>query len=436
MDKSPMHVLLIGSGGREHALAWKLKQSPRIGKLYIAPGNGGTERLGENVPIVATDIEKLAAFASEKKIALTIVGPDDPLALGVVDLFRARKLRIFGPTKAAARIESSKSFAKKLMQDAKIPTAQFKAFDSHTTALAYVHAHGVPVVIKASGLSLGKGVYICKTMEEAESSLKAVMVDMVHGEAGREVVIEDFLEGPEVSVHVLSDALNQLVFPSSQDHKPALDGDEGNMTGGMGTIAPVPFVSTELMGTIERSVVRPALDAMLKSGAQFEGLLYPGLKITNDGPKVLEFNARFGDPETQVYMRLLKSDLLDLLEACVDHTLGNLLSKVEWVRGFAANIVLASGGYPDSYKKGFPITGIDEAEAMEGIVVFHAGTAFKDGSLVTNGGRVLGVSALGGTPKDAIDKAYAAVQKIHFEGMHYRKDIGAKAASFYDSVRI
>jgi len=429
-------VLIVGSGGREHALAWKLKQSPRIGKLYIAPGNGGTNALGENVAIEATDIENLARFAEKKNIALTVVGPDDPLALGIVDFFRGRKLRVFGPTKAAAQIEASKAFSKKLMEGAKIPTAQFKIFSAHASALAYLRVHNAPIVIKASGLSLGKGVYVCMTMAEAEAALKALMVDLVHGEAGKEVVIEDFLDGPEISIHVLTDSFSSLIFPASQDHKRALDNDEGKNTGGMGVIAPIPWVSPELSRNIERAIVQPTLQALFKSGAQFDGLLYPGLKITNEGAKVLEFNARFGDPETQVYMRLLKNDLLDLLEACVDRTLSNLISKVEWARGYAANIVLTSDGYPDAYQKGFPITGIQDAEAMEDIVVFHAGTKREDETLVTNGGRVLGVSAFASNPKDAIGKAYAAVQKIHFEGMHYRKDIGAKIISYYDSVRL
>lgn len=422
-------VLIIGGGGREHALAWKLKQSPRIGKLYIAPGNGGTLALGENVPIGAMEFEKLADFAREKNVGLTIVGPDDPLAGGIVDFFRDRGLRIFGPTKETAKMESSKAFAKQLMQDGKIPTAGFKVFTSYTAAAAFVQAHGAPIVVKASGLALGKGVYVCKTIEEAEAALREIIVEKVHKDAGDEVVIEDFLDGPEVSIHMLTDSVTHLVFPPAQDHKRALDNDEGKNTGGMGTIAPVPWMTPKMMASVESEIIRPTFEALLDRGIQFTGLLFPGLKMTLDGPKVLEFNARFGDPETQVYMRLLKSDLLDALEACADGWLTGKNISLEWEKGFAANVVLASGGYPDAYKKGFPITGIDEAEKIPGVTIFHAGTMIENvsQSLVTNGGRVLGVSAVGDTLKAALDRAYEAVGKIHFEGMQFRRDIGAKS---------
>lgn len=419
-------VLIIGGGGREYALAWKLKQSSRIGKLYVAPGNGGTRMIAENVAIGVMEFEKLSAFASEKKIALTVVGPDDPLAAGIVDFFRARGLRIFGPTKDAAQIESSKVFSKQLMQEKKIPTAAFKVFNSYAAASADVHARGAPIVVKASGLALGKGVYVCKTVEEADQALREIMIDKVHKDAGNEVVIEEYLEGPEISTHALSDGLTHLFFPPAQDHKPALDNDEGKNTGGMGVVAPISWVTPEMLAGIESHVVGPTLEALLARGIQFTGLLYPGLKITLDGPKVLEFNARFGDPETQVYMRLLKSDLLDALEACADGTLAERHIKLDWNKGFAANIVLASGGYPDAYQKGFLITGIEEAEKIESVVVYHAGTVF-DGQLKTNGGRVLGVSATGDSLKQALDRAYQAITKIHFEGMHYRRDIGAKS---------
>jgi phosphoribosylamine--glycine ligase len=425
-------VLLVGSGGREHALAWKLAQSPRIGKLYIAPGNGGTRSLGENIPISATDIEALLRFAEEKRIGFTVVGPDDPLSLGIVDAFQARGLRIFGPTKAAARLESSKSFAKQLMSEKGIPTASFRVFSSHGEALSYVRTHTLPVVIKASGLALGKGVYICGTPEEAESALEEIMVAKVHKDAGSEVVIEDYLDGPEVSVHALSDGFTSLLFPPSQDHKRSLDNDEGKNTGGMGTIVPVPFLSAEGMTTVEKKIVHPTLEAMKKGGSLFAGLLYPGLKLTVDGPKVLEFNARFGDPECQVYMRLLEGDLLDLLEACADGTLADVKDSVRWARGYAANIVAVSGGYPDAYQKGFPIAGLDEAAAVPGVVIFHAGTTYDDG-YKTSGGRVLGVSAIGTTLKGALDTAYSAIEKISFEGMRYRHDIGSQALRFLGS---
>ncbi len=420
-------VLIVGSGGREHALAWKLKQSPRIGKLYVAPGNGGTAAIAQNVPIDVMDFEKLATFAVEKKIGLTVVGPDEPLARGIVDLFRARGLRIFGPSKDAAQIEASKVFAKQLMEEGKIPTAEFKVFSSYTAASSYVQSHGVPIVIKASGLALGKGVYVCQTIAEAEDALRKIIVEKVHKDAGDEVVIETYLDGPEISIHALSDSVTWLLFPPAQDHKRAQDGDKGPNTGGMGAIVPVPWVTPELMITIESRIIRPAFDALIARGIQFTGLLFPGLKMTLDGPKVLEFNARFGDPETQAYMRLLENDILDALEACADGRLVGSNLSLEWYKGFSVNIVLASGGYPDKYDVGFPITGIDEAEKMEGVVVFHAGTRLQGEQLVTAGGRVLGVSAVGNTLQEALDRAYAAADRIQFQGKSYRRDIGAKA---------
>jgi phosphoribosylamine--glycine ligase len=419
-------ILVIGGGGREHALAWKLKQSPRIGKLYIAPGNGGTRLLGENVPIGVMEFERLADFAEQKKIHLTVVGPDDPLVGGIVDVFKNRGLRVWGPSKAAAQIEGSKAFSKQLMRDAGIPTADFAVFTNHDEALRYVRDHGVPIVVKASGLALGKGVAVCRTVKEAEAALKELMLDRVFKDSGTEVVIEQYLEGQEVSVHAMSDGTTYKMFPVSQDHKTIGEGDTGENTGGMGVIAPVPWVSAEMIGGIEARVVRPTFEALRNHGAQFAGMLYPGLMMPGSGPQVLEYNARFGDPECQVYMRLLKTDILDLLEACVDGTLREL--PLEWAPGFAANIVVASGGYPGEYKKGLPIAGIEEAEKVQGVVVFHAGTVL-DGELKTSGGRVLGVSAVGDTLQDALDCAYEAVGKIHFEGMYYRRDIGAKALS-------
>ncbi len=426
-------VLLIGSGGREHALAWKLKQSPRLGKLYIAPGNGGTGLVGENVPIGVMEFDKLARFAEEKRIGLTVVGPDDPLGGGIVDHFKRRGLRIWGPIKAAAQIESSKVFSKNLMREAKIPTANFQTFTNYEQAAAYLRQKGAPIVVKASELALGKGVYVCQTLEEAEAALKALMVDKVVKDAGNEVVIEDFLEGPEVSIHALSDGMNFVTFPPSQDHKRALDGDAGNNTGGMGVIAPVPWLSTEAAVLVEQQIVRPTLSALATRGTPFTGLLYPGLKVTVDGIKVLEFNARFGDPEAQVYMRLMKSDLLDLLEASVDGTMGN--QKVEWYAGFGVCVVLASGGYPEAYERGFPITGLDEAAETESAVVFHAGTISDQKRFLTAGGRVLGVSATGITLKAALDHAYTAIGEINFKGMHYRRDIGAEVLKYYGAVR-
>ncbi len=420
-------ILVIGGGAREHALVWKLKQSSRAGKIYVAPGNGGTWGIAENVPIGVMEFEKLASFAKEKNVSLTIPGPDDAFVAGIVDVFSAHGLRIWGPTKDAAQIEGSKAHSKVLMNDGNIPTAKFKVFTSADSALAHIRIHGAPVVIKASGLALGKGVYVCKTIHEAESAITEIMVERVHKDAGNEVVIEEFLEGPEASIHVLSDGISHYTFPSSQDHKPALDGDLGKNTGGMGTIAPVPWMTTEMMSTVEDHVVKRTFDTLLQQGSQFKGLLFPGIMMTLEGPKVLEFNARFGDPETQIYMRLLRSDILDLFEACIDGTLDSVARTILWHSGFAANVVIASGGYPDAYQTGFPITGIEEAEMVPDVVVFHAGTKMENGQFITTGGRVLSVSARGGTLKQALDRTYEAVGKIHFEGMQFRHDIGAKA---------
>lgn len=418
------NVLIIGSGGREHALAWKLSQSSRIGKLFVAPGNGGTRQVAENVGIDATDIDGLVQFAMSNEISLTVVGPDDPLALGVVDAFQARGLRIFGPTRAAAEIESSKAFAKNLMSEAGIPTATFQIFSEYDKALAYVRERGAPIVVKASGLALGKGVYVCKTLAQAESALAEIMLDNVHKDAGKEVVVEEFLDGQEISIHAFCDGKTHILLPPAQDHKPIRDNDEGKNTGGMGTIAPVSWVSSDVLRDVDERIVRPTLEALAERGRQFSGLLYPGLKMTTSGPKVLEFNARFGDPETQSYMRLLKTDLLDILEACADGTLAEL--AIEWHSGFAACVVIASGGYPDEYKKGLPLRGVAEAERVPGVVVFHAGTTF-DGELKTSGGRVLGVTAIDNTLRDALDRAYEAAKRIEFEDKQYRSDIGAKA---------
>lgn len=419
-----MDVLVVGSGSREHALCWKLKQSPRVGKIYLAPGNGGTGNVAENAPIGVMEFEKLADFAVDKKVGLTIVGPDDPLGGGIVDVFNARGLKVFGPSKAAAQIESSKAFAKQLMAEAGVPTAEFQVFKDYEEALQYIRTKGTPIVVKASGLSLGKGVYVCKTVEEAEQGLKDIMLDKQFGEAGNEVVIEEFLDGQEISIHAFCSGTDFILFPTSQDHKQVGEGDTGPNTGGMGVIAPVPWVSQDVLNEIGTTVVRPILEALAARGAPYSGVLYPGLKMSSKGPKVLEFNARFGQPECEAYMRLLKTDLLDICESIAD---GKLPTSIEWLPGFAVNIVLASAGYPGSYKKGLPITGIIEAEKMEGVVVFHTGTKLEGGQLVTNGGRVLAVTAVGETLEEALDKAYAAADKINFEGKFLRGDIGAKA---------
>jgi phosphoribosylamine--glycine ligase len=417
-------VLVVGSGGREHALVWKLKQSPRIDELFVAPGNGGTCDLAENVPIAANDIGGLVGFARKNGVDLTVVGPDDALALGIVDVFRRSGLRVFGPTQGAAQIEASKTFAKELMRRSGIPTAPFRTFRDYDEALSYIRKHGAPIVIKASGLALGKGVYVCQTVGEAETALAEIMIKHAHKGAGDEVVIEDFLPGQEVSIHAFCDGKTAILFPTAQDHKPALDSDKGGNTGGMGTIAPLPWVTDETMHLVKRQIVKPTLEALDRCGRPFTGCLYPGLKMTPEGPMVLEFNARLGDPETQSYMRLLKTDLLEILEACVKGTLSDL--TIEWSAGFAACVVLASGGYPGEYKKGLPISGIDEAERVPGVVVFHAGTR-KVESLETSGGRVLGITAVADTLQSALSRAYEAVSLIKFEGAHFRHDIGAKA---------
>lgn len=418
-------ILIIGSGGREHALAWKLKQSPKVSEIFVAPGNAGTALLGKNIDIKATDILALADWAQSNKIDFTVVGPDDSLALGIVDEFQKRNLKIWGPSKEAARIESSKAFAKELMAKNNIPTAQFKTFADYNQALQYLEEKGAPIVIKASGLALGKGVTVCKTLEEAKTALKEAMVDKAFGDAGNEVVIEEFLEGQEFSIHAFSDGKAFKLLPPSQDHKPINNDNQGPNTGGMGTIAPLPWVSAELMTTVSSQIAKPALEGLKNLGHPFVGLLYPGLIMTKDGPKVIEFNARLGDPETQSYMRLLKTDLVDILEACVNGNLNEV--NIEWEKKYACCIVLASGGYPGTYEKGKIITGIDEAEKLEDVVVFHAGTKIENGQLVTNGGRVLGVTATADDLKSALDKAYSAIKLINFEGMHYRTDIGQKS---------
>ncbi len=419
-----MDVLVIGTYPREHAFAWKLKQSAKVGTVYIAPGNGGTNNVAVNVPIGVMEFEKLADFSEEKKISLTIVGPENPLAGGIVDTFQKRGLRIWGPTKAAAQIESSKAFSKTLMREAGIPTAEFEIFTDHEKALAYVREKGAPIVVKVDGLVFGKGAYVCMTLEEAEAALKEIMVDKVHNAAGK-VVIEEYLDGQEISIHALSDGKTSVLFPTSQDHKTIHENDVGKMTGGMGVIAPIAWVSSDALQDIDARIVQPTLKALAERGSPLVGMLYPGLKMTSKGPKVLEFNARFGCPEAEVYMRLMKSDTFELFNACVDGKLADF--KVEWNSGYAVSIIIASGGYPDGYKKGLPITGIEEAEKMDGVVVFHAGTKRNGDELVTDGGRVLSVSAVGDTLKEALDRAYQAVEKIHFEGMHFRRDIGAKS---------
>lgn len=421
------NVLLIGSGGREHALARKLGQSLHLGKLYTAPGNGGTSDYGENVAIPADNISGLLNFAQKRGIDQVIVGPEGPLAAGIVDEFQKLGIPVFGPSQRATQLESSKAHAKNFMALHHIPTADFIICTNYDAALNHVQQRRLPFVVKADGLALGKGAFPCQTVAGARQALKEIMVERVFGDSGNRVVIEDFLDGQEISIHAFCDGNTAVLFPPSQDHKAIFDNDQGPNTGGMGSFAPVPWVTPSELAEIQSCIVNPVIESMKKNGAPYIGCLYPGLMMTVNGPQVLEFNVRFGDPETQVYVPLLKTDLLDVVEACINGRLAEL--SVEWNPGYAVCVVLASGGYPDAYKKGFPITGIREAEKVPGVVVFHAGTAFDNGRLVTSGGRVLGVTAVGDTLSEAIDRAYQAVNCIRFEGMHYRHDIGAKASN-------
>lgn len=426
MPKKTLKVLIIGSGGREHALAWKVAQSPMVRKIFVAPGNAGTDRVAENLAIESTDFTGLIKFATENKIGLTIVGPDEPLALGIVDEFQKRGLRIFGPTRDAARIESSKAFSKSLMRRMNIPTASYKVCDDYDNALEYVGDLDLPIVIKASGLALGKGVSICRTRDQVVKTLKAIMIDKIFGDSGNEVVIEEYLgAGQEISIHAITDGKAFILFPTSQDHKAIHDGDNGPNTGGMGTYAPIPWAGNDYLDWAADKVITPALTGLATKGSRYRGLLYPGLKLTDDGPRVLEFNARFGDPETQSYMRLLETDLVEIIEACLNGTLSTV--KVSWKPGFAVCIILASRGYPTAKSRRARITGIGDAENIPNVVVFHAGTTMLDGKLYASGGRVVGVTATAETLEQAIRTAYQAVDKIRFEGMQYRTDIGLKA---------
>jgi phosphoribosylamine---glycine ligase len=425
MTKWKQKILIIGSGGREHAIGWKIKQSPMCGELYFAPGNAGTAEIGINIDIKATDIKALIEFVKKEKVDLTLAIPDDPLALGIVDEFQKEGLKIFGPTKNAAQLESSKAFSKNFMASHNLPTAKFKVFTDYDKALEYINEQNLPIVIKASGLALGKGVIIAETKEEAQKALEDILIKKIFGVAGEEVVIEEFLTGPEISIHAFSDGKSYSIFPTSQDHKRAGDGNTGLNTGGMGTIAPLPFITNELLNNIEKIIVAPTLSGMDADKNTFSGVLYPGLMLTKDGPKILEYNVRFGDPETETYMRLLETDLLEIINACVDQKLDKI--KIKWGSGYACTIMLASGGYPGSYEKGKMIKGIMEAEKNKNVIVFHAGTKIENSNLVTNGGRVLGVSAVGVNLKEALETAYEAISKISFEGMQYRKDIGKGA---------
>ena len=418
-----MKILVIGSGGREHALLWKLSQSPRVTQLLCAPGNAGPAQIATNHPVAASDLQGLADLAKAERVDLTIVGPDDPLASGIVDLFQQQGLRVFGPVAAAALLEASKSFAKDFMGRHGIPTAGSVTFSDNSAALTHCRVSDYPLVVKADGLALGKGVVIAQNLADAEAAIREIMIEKVFGDAGNTVVIEEFLTGPECSLHALIDGKNYILFPDAKDHKRALDGDQGLNTGGMGTISPSRVVDEAMRKRLEREVLEPFVKGLAADGLPFQGMLFPGLMMTPNGPKVLEFNCRFGDPETQSLMRRLKSDLLDLIEATIDGTLAD--ARPQWDQRVAVCVVLASGGYPGPIEKGKVITGIEEASTDPDVVVFHAGTALNERHVVTNGGRVLGVTALGATLEEARQKAYAAADKIAFEGKQLRRDIGA-----------
>lgn len=417
-----MKVLIVGSGGREHAIAWSVAKSPKVDKIYCAPGNAGIAEFAECVNIGAMEFDKLVAFAKENAIDLTIIGMDDPLVGGVVDAFEAEGLRVFGPRKNAAIIEGSKAFSKDLMKKYNIPTAAYENFTDPEEAIKYLETAKMPIVLKADGLALGKGVLICNTLEEAKEGVKTLMLDKQFGDAGNEIVIEEFMTGREVSVLAFCDGKTIKCMTSAQDHKRAKDGDQGLNTGGMGTFSPSPFYNDEVEAFCEKYVYQPTIDAMAAEGRPFTGILFTGLMITEDGPKVLEYNARFGDPEAQVVLPRMKNDIIDVMEACIDGKLSEV--ELEFEDNAAVCVVLASDGYPEKYDKGFEIKGLDTFKDKDGYYVFHAGTKFDDDKIVTNGGRVLGVVAKGEDLKAARANAYKATEWIDFENKYKRNDIG------------
>ena len=428
-----MKLLVIGSGGREHALVWKLAQSPHVTQMWCAPGNAGIaeERLAKNsapvecLPLGAEDLPRLLAFAQEQKADLTVVGPDNPLALGIVDLFQKHGLRIWGPNQKAAQFESSKVFAQEFMEKYGLPTAKAGTFTDFDAASRFAATLGGKCAVKADGLALGKGVLICRDMGQADQAIEEILVKKTFGAAGQKLVIQELLEGLEISLHALCDGTSAKLFPTSQDHKRALDGDRGLNTGGMGTYSPTPFLTDYHLAQAHDTILKPWLKGCAAEGIDFRGILYPGVMLTKDGPKILEFNARFGDPETQVYLPGLENDLVELLQASTDGTLAPV--QLKWQPVATVCVVMASGGYPGSYAKGKPITGLAEANALPNTKVFHAGTAKSGDQIVTSGGRVLGVTAWAKDLKTAQAAAYAAVGKIHFDGAQFRRDIAAKA---------
>ncbi|MCM8757496.1 MAG: phosphoribosylamine--glycine ligase [Candidatus Omnitrophica bacterium] len=432
-----MRVLVIGSGGREHALVWKIAQSKLVDKIFCSPGNGGISELAECLNIKSEDIFSLLEFARKEKIDLTIVGPEAPLAEGIVDEFKNFKLRIFGPTKLASRLEASKVFAKELMKKYNVPTADFCIFDNPDEARRYIEEKKAPLVVKADGLAQGKGVIVAKTTEEALNAVKLIMEDRIFGKAGEKIIVEDCLEGEEASIIVITDSREVLPLASSQDHKRVFDGDRGPNTGGMGAYSPTPLISENIFKEILDKIVYRIIDGLAKEGIDYRGSLYAGIMLTKTGPKVLEFNVRFGDPETQAILPRLKSDLVEAILAVVDGHLTKFKRQNSW--GWDERscicVVCASEGYPGSYEKGKEIFGLEEIKNLKDIIVFHAGTKKQDNRFLTNGGRVLGITGLGANIKEAIDRTYEATKKIYFEGMHYRKDIGYRALKF-TTVRV
>jgi len=420
-----MRVLIVGSGGREHALAWKIRQSPLVDKVFCAPGNGGISQIAECVDIKADDIAALTAFASRNRIDLTVVGPEAPLSGGITDKFCANGLRVFGPSKEAARLESSKVFMKELAKKYGIPTAGFEVFTDSAAAKKYINGSKGKFVVKADGLAAGKGVVVCSSKEEGLEAVEAMMEKKIFKDAGKKVIIEECLEGEEASIIVVTDGKDAVPLASAQDHKRILDGDKGPNTGGMGAYSPAPVVSEAMMNTVMKDIIRPAIDGLNKEGIKYTGALYAGLMIDGSGPKLLEFNCRFGDPETQAILPRLKSDFVELVEASVDDEID--IVSLEWDARPCVSVVISSGGYPGEYKTGFEIDGLDALEKMKDVHVFHAGTRLSGEKTVTAGGRVLNVTALGSDIKDAIDRCYNAVNLIEFEGMHFRRDIGYRA---------
>ncbi len=417
-----MRVLVIGGGGREHALVWKISQSQKVTDIYCAPGNAGTAEIAKNVPIAADQIDQLLSFAQENEIGLTIVGPEQPLVMGIVDQFQEKGLRIFGPTARAAELEGSKAFSKDIMKKYGLPTAEYETFTSHQLAQKYFDKETGPIVVKASGLAAGKGVILCRNSEEGLNAVNTIMKDKSFGEAGAKVVIEEFLEGQEVSVLAFSDGNNFLLMDSAQDHKAALDGDKGPNTGGMGAYSPAPIFTDLLRQKVSDKIILPLIRAMNSEGRPYKGILYAGLMLTKNGPKILEFNARFGDPETQPLLVRMESDIVPLFESCIDGTLDQF--ELYWKPEPSICVVMAAKGYPGSYKKGKEILGLNEAAALPDVVVFHAGTKVEADKVLSNGGRVLGVTATGSDISSASKKVYDAVAKIKWDGIHYRKDIG------------